>query len=102
MEASCFSYRTLHNEDDAKQVINTFLAQKQPTVSDVFVVRDQFFVPKLSIRITAEGKLVFPTLEDLSRLVPMEQLKQLLLVPVHASSTALNRMVAEAKGDAIY
>jgi acetolactate synthase-1/2/3 large subunit len=63
---------------------------------------DQLLVPKLSVSITAEGKLVSPPLEDLSPLISMEQLEQLLLVPVHASSMALNRKVTEAKGDAIY
>jgi acetolactate synthase-1/2/3 large subunit len=102
VKAFGFSYRTLHKEDDTKQVISTFLAQKQPTILEVFMAPDQLLVPKFSISITAEGKLVSPPLEDLSPLIPMEQLKLLLLVPVHANSTALNRKVAQAKGDAIY
>jgi acetolactate synthase-1/2/3 large subunit len=97
-----FAYFTLHKEDDAKQVIGTFLAQEQPTVLEVFMAPDQLLVPKLSVSITAEGKLVSPPLEDLSPLITMEQLKSLLLVPVHSNSMALNRKVAEAKGDAIY
>jgi acetolactate synthase-1/2/3 large subunit len=102
VKAFGFAYFTLHKEDDAKQVISTFLAQEQPTVLEVFMAPDQLLVPKLSVSITAEGKLVSPPLEDLSPLITMEQLKRLLLVPVHASSLALNRKVAEAKGDAIY
>jgi acetolactate synthase-1/2/3 large subunit len=97
-----FAYQTLHKEDDAKQVISTFLAQDQPTVLEVFMAPDQLLVPKLSVSITAEGNLVSPPLEDLSPLIPMEQLERLLLVPVHASSIVLNRKIAEAKGDAIY
>jgi acetolactate synthase-1/2/3 large subunit len=69
---------------------------------EVFMAPDQLLVPKLSVSITAEGKLVSPPLEDLSPLISMEELKRLLLVPVHASSMGLNRKVAEAKGDAIY
>jgi acetolactate synthase-1/2/3 large subunit len=102
VKAFGFAYHTLRKEDDAEQVIRTFLAQGQPTVLEVFMAPDQLLVPKLSVSITAEGKLVSPPLEDLSPLIPMEQLKRLLLVPVHASSMALNRGVAEAKGDAIY
>jgi acetolactate synthase-1/2/3 large subunit len=97
-----FAYHSLHKENDSKQVISTFLAQDQPAVLEVFMSPDQLLVPKLSVSITAEGKLVSPPLEDLSPLIPMEQLERLLLVPVHASSMALNRKVAEAKGDAIY
>ncbi len=102
VKAFGFAYFTLHKEDDAKQVISTFLAQEQPTVLEVFMAPDQLLVPKLSVSITADGKLVSPPLEDLSPLISMEQLKRLLLVPVHASSMGLNRKVAEAKGDAIY
>jgi acetolactate synthase-1/2/3 large subunit len=102
VKAFGFAYHTLHKEDDSKQVISTFLAQEQPTVLEVFMAPDQLLVPKLSVSITAEGKLVSPPLEDLSPLIPMDRLERLLLVPVHASSMALNRMVAEAKGDAIY
>jgi acetolactate synthase-1/2/3 large subunit len=102
VKAFGFAYHTLKKEDDSKQVIRTFLAQEQPTVLEVFMAPDQLLVPKLSVSITAEGKLVSPPLEDLSPLISMEQLEQLLLVPVHASSMALNRKVTEAKGDAIY
>jgi acetolactate synthase-1/2/3 large subunit len=102
VKAFGFAYHTLHKEDDAMQVIDTFLAQEQPTVLEVFMAPDQLLVPKLSVSITAEGQLISPPLEDLSPLITMEQLKRLLLVPVHASSMALNRKVAEAKGDAIY
>ena len=102
VKAFGFAYFTLHKEDDANQVISTFLAQEQPTVLEVFMAPDQLLVPKLSVSLTADGKLVSPPLEDLSPLISMEQLKRLLLVPVHASSMGLNRKVAEAKGDAIY
>jgi len=102
VKAFGFSYQTLHKEDDAKQVISEFLVQAGPTVLEVFMAPDQLLVPKLSVSITDEGKLVSPPLEDLSPLIPMDQLKSLLLVPVHASSMALNRGVADAKGDAIY
>ena len=102
VKAFGFSYQTLHKEDDAKQAIGEFLTQAGPTVLEVFMALDQLLVPKLSVSITAEGKLVSPPLEDLSPLIPMEQLRSLLLVPVHASSMSLNRGVAEAKGDPIY
>jgi len=102
VKAFGFAYHTLHKRDDAKQVIGVFLTQAGPTVLEVFMAPDQLLVPKLSVSITDEGKLVSPPLEDLSPLIPMDQLKSLLLVPVHASSMALNRGVADAKGDAIY
>jgi acetolactate synthase-1/2/3 large subunit len=63
---------------------------------------DQLLVPKLSVSITADGKLVSPPLEDLSPLMPLEVLEQSLLVPLHPNSVSLDRVVLEAKGDAIY
>ena len=74
----------------------------EPIVLEVYMAPDQLLVPKLSVSITAEGKLVSPPLEDLSPLMPLEVLEKSLLVPLHPNSITLNRVVAEAKGDAIY
>ena len=63
---------------------------------------DQLLVPKLSVSITADGKLVSPPLEDLSPLVPLQKLQDNLLVPLESSSLELNRTSSDAKGDAIY
>jgi acetolactate synthase-1/2/3 large subunit len=97
-----FSYLPLRKEDDREAVIRDFLRSDGPVVLEVYMAPDQLLVPKLSVSITAEGKLISPPLEDLSPLMPLEVLEQVLLVPLHPNSIALNRIIPEAKGDAIY
>jgi acetolactate synthase-1/2/3 large subunit len=102
VKAFGFRYLSLRKEDDSEMVIREFLEAEQPIVLEVYMAPDQLLVPKLSVSITAEGKLVSPPLEDLSPLMPLEVLEKSLLVPLHPNSIPLNRVVAEAKGDAIY
>jgi acetolactate synthase-1/2/3 large subunit len=102
VKAFGFRYLSLRKEDDSETVIREFLEVDEPVVLEVFMAPDQLLVPKLSVSITADGKLVSPPLEDLSPLMPLETLERSLLVPLHPNSIPLNRFVAEAKGDAIY
>ena len=102
VKAFGFRYLALKKEDDSKEVIHKFIEANEPTVLEVYMAPDQLLVPKLSVSITADGKLVSPPLEDLSPLMPLEVLEKSLLVPLHPNSITLNRVVAEAKGDAIY
>jgi acetolactate synthase-1/2/3 large subunit len=102
VKAFGFRYLSLRKEDDSEMVIREFLEADEPIVLEVYMAPDQLLVPKLSVSITAEGKLVSPPLEDLSPLMPLEVLEKSLLVPMHPNSIPLNRVVAEAKGDAIY
>ncbi len=102
VKAFGFRYLSLRKEDDSETVIREFLEADEPTVLEVYMAPDQLLVPKLSVSITAEGKLVSPPLEDLSPLMPLQTLEKSLLVPLHASSILLDRIVIEAKGDAIY
>ena len=102
VKAFGFDYLSFRKGDDSQQVISSFLEHDAPIVLEVYMAPDQFLVPKLSVSITAEGKLVSPPLEDLSPLVPLEILKKNLLVPIHSKSIDLDRVTPEAKGDAIY
>ena len=102
VKAFGFSYLSLDKDDSSEEIISKFLEADEPVVLEVYMAPDQLLVPKLSVSITAEGKLVSPPLEDLSPLIPLETLEKSLLVPLHSNSLALNRMSAEAKGDAIY
>jgi acetolactate synthase I/II/III large subunit len=97
-----FEYLSLCKEDDAACVIHDFLDADRPVVLEVFMDPQQLLVPKLSVSITAEGKLLSPPLEDLSPLISLSEIQRLLLAPIHQNSLALERGNIEAKGDAIY
>lgn len=60
-----------------------------PAVCEVFMSPEQFFHPKLGIAVSAEGRLVSPPLEDLSPLLPREELAANLRVPLHPKSAGL-------------
>lgn len=97
-----FEYLSMRKEDNCTAVINDFLDTDKPVVLEVFMDPQQLLVPKLSVSITAEGKLVSPPLEDLSPLIPFTELQRLLRAPIHQNSLDLERGNADAKGDAIY
>lgn len=102
VKAFGFDYLSLRKEDDSSDVIRNFLACIKPVVLEVFMDPDQLLVPKLSVSITSEGRLVSPPLEDLSPLIPMQKLQTFLLTSVHPNSVTLDRGIEEATGDAIY
>jgi acetolactate synthase-1/2/3 large subunit len=102
VKAFGFRYLSLRKEDKSDEVLREFLKSDGPIVLEVYMAPDQLLVPKLSVSITAEGKFVSPPIEDLSPLIPLDILKSSLLVPLHPNSIPLDRVVPEAKGDAIY
>lgn len=102
VKAFGFGYLSLKKDDDSESVIRDFLEADGPIVLEVYMSPDQLLVPKLSVSITSEGKLVSPPLEDLSPLMPLDALTKKLLVPLHPNSITLNRVDADSKGDAIY
>lgn len=102
VQAFGFEYLRLSKVDDSASVIQSFLDSDSPIVLEVFMDPQQLLVPKLSVSITADGKLLSPPLEDLSPLLPLSKLQSLLLTSIHQNSLSLERGKTEAKGDAIY
>ena len=102
VKAFGFSYLRLTAEDKIDDTLAQFFSVSEPCVLEVFMAPDQLLVPKLSVSITAEGKLVSPPLEDLSPLIPLETLRHCLGVDLHPNSLGLQRGTEDAQGDAIY
>lgn len=80
--------------DDFDRVLPQVQAHDGPVICEVFMDPEQLFVPKLSLAIQEDGTLVSPPLEDLSPLLPREELTRAMLVGVHEKSKNLN--VAQA------
>ena len=89
-------------DDRTDTLLSHFFVASGPCVLEVLMSPEQLLVPKLSVSITAEGKLVSPPLEDLSPLIPLESLRRCLDVPLHPNSIGLQRGTEDAQGDAIY
>ena len=75
--------------DDFDAVLPQVQAAGGPVICEVFMHPEQLFVPKLSLAIQEDGTLVSPPLEDLSPLLPREELAQAMLVGMHEKSRQL-------------
>jgi len=102
VKAFGFFYLRLTVEDRVDTILEQFFSNSEPCVLEVFMSPEQLLVPKLSVSITAEGKLISPPLEDLSPLIPLDKLRHCLGVPLHPNSLGLQRGTEDAQGDAIY
>lgn len=78
-----FRIRTWEDFDD---VIPKIQSYPGPLICEVFMHPEQLFVPKLSLAARRDGSLVSPPLEDLSPLVPRDELRENMLVGVHPKS----------------
>ncbi|NCD70753.1 thiamine pyrophosphate-binding protein [Mucilaginibacter agri] len=78
-----FQIRTWENFD-------TILPQVQeidgPVICEVFMHPQQMFVPKLSLAIMPDGTLVSPPLEDLSPVIPRDELRENMIIGIHPKS----------------
>ena len=75
--------------DDFDAVVPQVQAHNGPLICEVFMHPEQLFVPKLSLAIRDDGTLVSPPLEDLSPLLPREELERAMLVGMHDKSRSL-------------
>ena len=102
VKAFGFTYYSLREYEMTNEVIRDFLSKDSPSVLEVFMSPTQLLVPKLSVSINEDGKLISPPLEDLSPLISKQALIDSLLAELHPKSIRLNRGVFDSKGDAIY
>ena len=75
--------------EECDDVLVQVQAADGPVICEVFMHPEQLFVPKLSVAQTPQGALVSPPLEDLSPLLPLETLSEVMLVGVHEKSALL-------------
>lgn len=75
--------------EDFNSMIPEMQLQEGPLICEVFMHPEQLFVPKLSLAIQKDGSLVSPPLEDLSPLLPREELEHAMVVGMHEKSKNL-------------
>ena len=84
-------YCSIKTWQDFEREIHGVITSDQSYICEVFIDPEQPLVPKLSLSIGEDGKLVSPPLEDLSPLIPFDELQQNMLISVHEKSIALFR-----------
>lgn len=75
--------------EDCERVLPEFQALAGPAICEVFMHPQQPLVPKLSLAPAADGTLVSPPLEDLSPLLPREEMRRNMLNGLHPKSEKL-------------
>jgi len=82
------SYR-IKTWEDMKTVMPQVQSQDGPVICEVFMHPEQLFLPKLSLAPQKDGSIVSPPLEDLSPLIPREELRENMIVGIHPKSENL-------------
>lgn len=80
---------TIKTWEDFAQVMPKVQNEKGPVICDVFTHPEQLFVPKLSLAPQKDGSIVSPPLEDLSPLLPRDELGQNMIIGMHPKSENL-------------
>ena len=62
---------------------------KGPLICEVFTHPEQPFVPKLSVAAKESGLLISPPLEDMTPLLPLEELEDAMIIELHPKSREL-------------
>ena len=83
---SAFQIRTW---DDVHSIIPKVQSAKGPVICEVFTHPEQPFVPKLSLVLQKDGSIISPPLEDLSPLLPRDEMRKHMLIGMHQKSNNL-------------
>ena len=74
---------------DFDEVIPLVQEQIGPVICEVFMDPEQLFVPKLGLVPQKDGSIISPPLEDLSPILPREEMKKNMIVGLHPKSELL-------------
>ena len=74
-------YLSLRREDEADAVLADALAGEEPCICEVFVDPAQFFEPKSASRVLPDGRIVSPSLDDMSPFLDREEYAAIRYTP---------------------
>lgn len=75
----------INNHHDMENKIKEALATKGPIICDINSTRELMLTPKLITKKTFDGKFVSPPLEEMSPLLPKNEFKQNMIIPIWES-----------------
>lgn len=75
--------------DECDEVLEQVQLAEGPVICEIFMHPEQPFVPKLSVAVSPQGTLVSPPLEDLSPLLSLADLENVMLVGIHEKSRSI-------------
>ncbi len=80
---------TIRTWEDFERVLPQVQAHNGPLICEVFTHPEQLFVPKLSLALQPDGSIISPPLEDLSPLLPRDELSENMIIGMHLKSENL-------------
>ena len=89
--AACFgipSY-SIRTWDDFDRAMPSVQEATGPVMCEVFMDPEQYFYPKLGLATAPDGRMVSPPLEDLSPLLPRDEMRRNMLIGMHPKSEML-------------
>jgi acetolactate synthase-1/2/3 large subunit len=75
--------------EDFDEIMPQVQSHPGPVICEVYMDPEQLFLPKLSLAPQKDGSIVSPPLEDLSPLLPREELKENMIIGLHPKSEGL-------------
>jgi acetolactate synthase-1/2/3 large subunit len=91
MTAFGYKYYDLRSMDDFDQTIEEFLLCDQPSVLEVFMNPEQDFIPKVKGVSKNDGSIFAPPIEEMSPILPLEELQQNMIVALSDKSKQIKR-----------
>jgi acetolactate synthase-1/2/3 large subunit len=82
-------YYRIKTWEDFDAVVGQVQAASSALICEVFMDPEQGFLPKLGLAMGPAGKIISPPLEDLSPLLPREELRENMIVGMHPKSEGL-------------
>ncbi len=80
----------IHTWEDAEDILPKMQSINGPVICEVFTHPEQLFVPKLSLIQQKDGSIISPPLEDLSPLLPRQEMRMNMLIGLHEKSDNLD------------
>jgi len=84
-----FPYFLISTWEDFETVLPQVQAATGPVVCELMMDPEQNSLPKLGLAIGADGKIVSPPLEDLSPLLPRDEMRRNMVIGMHPKSESL-------------
>jgi acetolactate synthase-1/2/3 large subunit len=79
-----FPYFRCEKQSNLDEVINQVLLEKGPVICEIIIDETQVFSPKLSSKQLPDGKIISPSLEDLSPFLSREELEANMIIPLQS------------------
>ena len=90
MKAFGYNYYSLNQMDNFDTVVK-FLTDKSPSVLEVFMDPEQDFIPKVRGVAMEDGTIFSPPLEEMFPLLPLEEMKETMIVDLSERSYQIKR-----------